>query len=78
MNMSMNTQRITVSVAEDIYLRMISRVPIRGVSKFVADAVAEKLMEETGDPFDAFLALRKRTHKINQRKIFDAIKKGRM
>ena len=44
--MSMNTHRITISMPGHIYQILTSLVDKRGVSRYVSEAVEEKLLEK--------------------------------
>lgn len=52
----MSYHRITVSLPEIVYERLLECVSGRGVSKFVSEAVQEKIVAEQKkiSPFDAF------------------------
>ena len=81
MNSSLNTQRVTVSLPDYIYRRLVKQVPERQVSRFVASVLEEKLFmhkKQTTDPIDDFVNLRRKLPKISDKKIFAAIRKGRM
>ena len=76
----MNYQRVTVSLPKNIYEDLITLVGKGRISKFVAKATGEKLLDkklEPKDPVKAFFALRKITPKLTHRQIMDAIHKGR-
>ena len=80
MNQSLNTQRVTVSLPNYIYERLVKQVPERQVSRFVAGVLEEKLLASLGksnDPVDDFLEMRKKVPKFSYKKIREAINKGR-
>ena len=80
MNQSLNTQRVTVSLPNYIYERLVKQVPERQVSRFVAGVLEEKLLASLGksnDPVDDFLEMRKKVPKLSYKKIREAINKGR-
>lgn len=77
----MNTQRVTVSLPNNIYNDLINLLGKGKVSAFVAEATEEKLFEkktEPKDPIEAFFALRKITTKRTTKQILSAIRRGRM
>jgi len=71
-------QRITISLPKYLYEDLIQRVPERGVSGFVAQAVESRLMAADVDPIKEFIKLRERLPKIKRQGIIQAIKKGRL
>lgn len=81
MNVGTNTQRITVSLPGYIYEKLVKQVPERQVSRFVANVLEKELIiqkEQTIDPIKDFIDLRKKLPKMSDKKIFAAIRKGRM
>lgn len=85
MNNNMNTtQRVTVSLPDYLYSQLVEQTLSRQLSGYIADAVEEKLLKTRfvqDKPFDSvfeFLELRRAMPKISDKKIFDAIQKGRM
>lgn len=79
MNQSMNTQRITISIPDYIYKQLTSLANPRGVSRFVADALEEKIIKtrKNTNAVEDFLALRKILPKRSIKQIIAAIHKGR-
>jgi hypothetical protein len=78
--MSMNIQRITISLPIYLYQRLTDIVPKRKVSSFIASALEEKIITHKVsnlDPIDDFFALRKKTPKLTDKSIISAISKGR-
>lgn len=81
MNFSLNTRRVTVSLPGYIYEKLIKQVPERRVSRFVASVLEEKLFvqkKQITDPIKDFIDLRSKLPKVGDKKIFAAIRKGRM
>lgn len=81
MNAGTNVQRITVSLPGYIYEKLVKQVPERQVSRFVANVLEKELImqkEQTIDPIKDFIDLRKKLPKMSDKKIFAAIRKGRM
>ena len=81
MNSGANTQRVTVSLPSYIYDRLIKQVPERQVSRFVAGLLEEKLIvqkKQITDPIKDFVDLRSKLPKVSDKKIFAAIRRGRM
>ncbi|PIU35919.1 hypothetical protein COT03_00900 [Candidatus Shapirobacteria bacterium CG07_land_8_20_14_0_80_39_18] len=81
MNSGADTKRVTVSLPSYIYDRLIKRVPERQVSRFVAGLLEEKLIvqkKQITDPIKDFVDLRSKLPKVSDKKIFAAIRKGRM
>lgn len=77
----MNLQRITVSLPEHVYDNLMMLVDKGAVSRFIAEATEERILEEKTkkkDPVEEFIALRGKLPKLSDRKIFAAIRKGRM
>ena len=77
---SMNTQRVTVSLPNYVYEDLLALIPRGDISGFVSEATEEKLLEkklEPKDPVKAFCDLRKVTPKLNDRQIMEAIRRGR-
>ncbi|MBI4067339.1 hypothetical protein HY407_03060 [Candidatus Gottesmanbacteria bacterium] len=75
----MNTQRITISLPNYLYQQLEKTVPPMKVSKFIAKALEEKLLNQSPakDPIEDFFALRKKLPKKTTKDILEAIKKGR-
>lgn len=76
----MNTQRITVSLPQYIHEDLLASVSKRQLSRFVAEAVEERLLDQKikpADPIDQFLNLRKKLPKFSNKEILEAIRKGR-
>lgn len=81
MNNSMNLQRITISLPGYIYEKLVKQIPPRKVSRFVATVLEEKLIvqkKQVTDPIKDFVDLRRKLPKVSDKKIFAAIRKGRM
>jgi len=81
MNSGADTKRVTVSLPSYIYDRLIKQVPERQVSRFVAGLLEEKLIvqkKQITDPIKDFVDLRSKLPKVSDKKIFAAIRKGRM
>jgi len=79
-NYVMNYQRVTVSLPKNIYEDLISWIGKGKVSKFVAEATEDRLLEEKlapKDPVEAFFAHRKNLPKLTTKQILAAIHKGR-
>lgn len=77
-NMSMNTQRITVSLPNYLYEDLVRQMPPGQVSRFVAQALERELMVLETDPIGEFIALREKLPKKTKTEIIKAIKKGRI
>lgn len=79
MNLSMNSQKVTVSLPQYLYRKLVKEIPSRQVSRFVAGAIEEKLLRPKAekDPIESFLKLRKKLPKLKDKEIIGAIKKGR-
>ena len=77
----MNYKRVTVNLPDYLYEDLLTLAPARGVSSYVAEAVEDKVLDAKlkpkTEPVDAFLALRKRTRKLSDEEIMEAIHKGR-
>lgn len=79
----MNTQRITISVPENVYTLLTQQVVSGNVSQYISETIHRRLVENKmtkalkKDPVEEFLALRKYTKKIPIKKILRAIHKGR-
>lgn len=76
--MSMNIQRITVSLPDYLYEDLVRQMPAGRVSRFVAKAVEKELMELETNPIEEFIALREKLPKRQKTQILKAIKKGRI
>ncbi|OGG15423.1 hypothetical protein A2875_02330 [Candidatus Gottesmanbacteria bacterium RIFCSPHIGHO2_01_FULL_46_14] len=80
---NMNTQRITISLPENVYTLLSQQVSSGGVSQYVSETIHSRLIEETikkkfkNDAVGDFLALRKETKKLPTKRILAAIHKGR-
>lgn len=76
----MDTQRITISLPEYLYKKIIDSVPPRKVSSFIASIVEEKIIcgDNRCDPIEDFLNLRKELPKMTFKAIKKAIEKGRV
>lgn len=74
-----NTQRITISMPDNIY-KLLTAIVSRGkISPFITKAVEDRLIEEiVNDPVKEFLNLRKAFPKTSGKKIISAIEKGRV
>lgn len=77
-NMSMNIQRITVSLPSYLYENLVRQMPAGQVSRFVAKAVEKELMKMEIEPIKEFIALREKLPKKNKAEIIEAIRKGRI
>ena len=79
--MSMNTQRLSVSIPRYLYDQLVTIVSTRQVSKFITQALEKYLLEEQEkvelDPINQFISLRKKLPKVSRQTILRAIKKGR-
>ncbi|MBI1872141.1 hypothetical protein HYS10_01845 [Candidatus Collierbacteria bacterium] len=76
----MNIQRITVSLPKHIHEELLNSVGKRQLSRFVAEAVEEHILEQktkSGNPIADFFNLRNKLPKFSNKKIMEAIKKGR-
>ncbi len=76
----MNTQRITVSLPRYVHEELLAFVSRRQLSHFVAEAVEEHLLDQKiapNDPLKKFFDLRKKTPKISDKEILEAVQKGR-
>ena len=81
MNIPTGVRRVTVSLPNYIYQRLVKTVPERKISSFVARVLEEELIVQkrpTRDPIKDFVDLRSKLPKISDKKIFAAIRKGRM
>lgn len=79
-NRSMNYKRITVSLPDYLYEDLLTLVPARGVSGYVAEAIEKRIIQrktKREDAFENFLALRDEAPKRNVKQILAAIHKGR-
>lgn len=77
---SMNYQRLTVSLPYNVYEELVSVVGRGKVSPFVAEATESKLLEEKlrkKDPVAAFFSHKKGLPKRTHNEILAAVKKGR-
>jgi len=66
---------------KDIYQELVSFLGKGKISRFIAEATEDKLLEEKlvkKDPVEAFFAHKKDLPKLTHRQIMVAIKKGRM
>lgn len=81
--MSMNIQRITISMPENIYGLLTQSVDSGNISRYISETVHSRLIAETmektiqKDPIDDFLALRNRTVKRSTKQVLNAIHTGR-
>lgn len=78
--MSMNYQRLTVSLPYNIYEELVSVVGKGKVSPFVAEATESRLLEEKlrkKDLIGAFFSHKKTLPKLTHKEILSVIKKGR-
>ncbi|MCR4278135.1 MAG: hypothetical protein NUV80_02760 [Candidatus Berkelbacteria bacterium] len=79
--MKSKCQRITISLPNYLYQRLKKRVPARQVSRFVGEALSEKLpvVPETAeeDPVEAFLEMGKHFKKLPLSQILKNIRRGR-
>lgn len=80
-NISTGVRRVTISLPNYIYQRLVKTVPERKISSFVARVLEEELVVQKNritDPIKDFVDLRNKLPKISDKKIFAAIRKGRM
>lgn len=77
-NMSMNTQRISVSLPDYLYEDLVRQMPAGRVSRFVAKAVEKELLELETEPVEEFIDLREKLPKKTKTEIIKAIRKGRI
>lgn len=79
MNISMNTQRITISLPNYLYEQLTSLLHKGNISRYITEAVEEKIIvtKIKTDPIDEFLSLRKTFPKKNIKQILKAIRRGR-
>lgn len=77
--MSMNSQRVTISLPNYLYQKLIARTASGKISSFVAHVLEKDLFgtEMKKDPIEEFFALRKTLPKISRKQILNAIHKGR-
>ena len=77
--MSMTVNKISISLPTYIIDYLAAIAGKREVSGFIARAVEEKMLRDTGgdDPVEAFIALRKRLPKVSDHAIRAAVSKGR-
>lgn len=76
--MSMNKNRITISIPEHLYEALKLRADKRGVSRFIASAVEKELLEERlEDNLAEFLSFKNDLPKVSRGRILAAIKRGR-
>jgi hypothetical protein len=81
MNMSMNTQRLTISLPNYLYDQLMALYGRGEVSRFISETVekeiiADKLIRKNR-PAEELLRLKKGLPKITRAQIFKAIAKGR-
>jgi hypothetical protein len=77
-NMSMNTQRITISIPNYLYDNLVRQLPAGKISRFVAQAIEKELARVGEEPTEEFIALRRKLPKKTREEIIRAIKKGRI
>lgn len=79
--MSMNTQRITISMPDHLYTQLIATVPAGQISKFVSMATEDKIVYQRlikkTDPVEYFLSLGNSIPHMTTKQILAAIRKGR-
>lgn len=79
--MKTKSQRITISLPNYLYDRLKKRVPNRQVSRFISEAVSEKLpvvlQTAEEDPVEAFLEMGKHFKKLPLSQILKNIRRGR-
>ncbi len=79
----MNTQRITISIPENIYTLLAQQVGSGNVSRYVSETIHSRLVEDKimktlqKNPVEDFLTLRTRVEKLPTKAILVAIHKGR-
>ena len=73
----MSMQRITISLPKYIYNNLIQQIPVRGVSRFVTQAIDKELIRFDVSPIKEFIEFKKRLPKKTRLSILKAIKKGR-
>lgn len=81
MNVPTGIRRVTVSLPNYIYQKLMKAAPERKVSSFVARILEEELIvqkKQITDPIKDFVDLRSKLPKVSDKKIFAAIRKGRM
>lgn len=73
----MSTQRLTVTLPEQLHNKLTKNIPTGKVSSFVATAVEKELLNRKEDPINYFIQLSKKLPKVEHSTIMDAIEKGR-
>lgn len=75
-----NTQRLTISLPDYLYQQLQAHAPKRQVSRFVTEAIEEKVLEEKipTDPVEDFIRQRDKLPKFSYKQIRKAIERGRM
>lgn len=77
--MSTTVQKISISVPNNLYENLLALLGKREVSKFIAEAIEEKVLEKKlGGGVENFIALRAKLPKVVRKKILLAIEKGRI
>ena len=81
MNMSMNTQRLTISMPDYLYDQLTAMFSRGRISRFVSEAVEKLLVtrriEKKVDPVDELLRIKKGLPNISSKQILEAIHRGR-
>lgn len=81
MNMSVNTQRITISLPNYVYDQLMAIYNRGEISRFVSGAVEKEIiankLEDRKSPAEELLRLKKGLPKITRVQIFKAMAKGR-
>jgi len=77
-NISMNIQRITVSLPDYLYKDLVKQMPPGRVSGFVARALERELLEMETEPIEEFITLAEKLPKKSRGEIIKAIRKGRV
>lgn len=76
----MATQRLTITLPDYLYNRLIKDLPSRQISQFVSRAIEEKILPQEKnrlDAVEAFFAFGEKLPKIRQEEILKAIEEGR-
>lgn len=81
MNMSINTQRLTISLPDYVYDQLMMMYSRGQISKFISEAVEKEIVSDKfarkSSPAEELLRLKKGLPKITRVQIFKAMAKGR-
>jgi len=77
--MSTTVCKFSISMPDYIYQQMVQLLDKRELSRFISEAVEEKILDETvRNTVEDFIALRSRLPKVGEGIIQEAIGKGRI